>query len=96
MSETVNNYEFDLAYEDYKAYVNDLLTVYHRLIWNFPNHERVKFWEKRQEYWKNYNTINLGYKAFDSIEALEAEITKIHPEAILANDLETALIKLRK
>lgn len=90
-NETINNYEFDLAYEDYKAYVGDLKTVYHRLIWNYPNHERVKFWEKRQEYWNNYDLINLGYTAFDSIDALENEIAKILPEAVLANDLEIAL-----
>lgn len=94
--ETINNYEFDLAYEDYKGYVNSLKAVYFRLIYNFPNHERVKFWQKRQEYWKNYDLINLGYKAFDSIETLEAEITKIHPESILADDLETTLHKLNK
>lgn len=96
MSDTINNYEFDLAYEDYKSYVNSLKGVYHRLIWNFPNHERVKFWQKRQEYWKNYDTINLGYKAFDSIESLEAEISKIHPEYLLSDDFERALIELKK
>jgi hypothetical protein len=93
MSETINNYEFDLAYEDYKAYVNCLQAIYHRLIFNFPNHRQVPFWQKRQEYWKNYNTINSGYSAFDSIEALEAEISRIHPEYVLSNDFEEELIK---
>lgn len=96
MSETINNYEFDLAYGSYKAYVNELRGVYHRLIWNFPNHERVKFWEKRKEYWQNYDTINLGYKAFNSIQALDTEIIKILPEAILAEDLEVELLRNKK
>lgn len=96
MSETINNYEFDLAYGSYKAYVNELRGVYHRLIWNFPNHERVKFWEKRKEYWQNYDTINLGYKAFDSIQALDTEMLKILPEAILAEDLEVELLRNKK
>lgn len=96
MSETINNYEFDLAYEDYKAYVNSLKGVYHRLIWNYPNHERVPFWKKRQEHWRNYDTINLGYKAFDSIESLEAEISKIHPEYLLSTDFEVELNRNKK
>jgi hypothetical protein len=96
MSETINNYEFDLAYGSYKTYVNELRGVYHRLIWNFPNHERVKFWEKRKEYWQNYDTINLGYKAFDSIQALDTEMLKILPEAILAEDLEVELLRNKK
>lgn len=96
MSETINNYEFDLAYGSYKAYVNELRGVYHRLIWNFPNHERVKFWEKRKEYWQNYDTINLGYKAFDSIQALDTEILKILPESVLAEDLEVELLRNKK
>lgn len=96
MSEPINNYKFDLAYEDYKAYVNSLQGVYHRLIWNYPNHERVKFWQKRQDYWNNYDTINLGYKAFDSLESLEAEISKIHPEYLLSTDFEVELNRNKK
>ncbi len=75
MSETINNHLFDLAYEDYKAYVNGLQGVYHRLLFNFPNHERVKFWQKRQEHWRNYDTINLGYFGIHFIQDL---INKIH------------------
>lgn len=96
MSETINNHLFDLAYEDYKAYVNGLQGVYHRLLFNFPNHERVKFWQKRQEHWRNYDTINLGYKAFDSINALESEISKILPEYLLSNDFEKELLRNHK
>jgi hypothetical protein len=96
MNEPINNYEFDLVYGSYKAYVNELRGVYHRLIWNFPNHERVKFWEKRKEYWQNYDTINLGYKAFDSIQALDTEILKILPEATLSKDLEGELLRNQK
>lgn len=96
MSEPINNYEFDLAYEDYKAYVQCLKTVYHRLIFNFPNHHSIGFWQKRHEYWRNYNTIDLGYAAFDSIESVEAEISKIHPEYSLSRDLEEELISNKK
>jgi hypothetical protein len=96
MSEPINNHLFDLQYESYKEYVIGLKAVYHRLIWNHPNHERIPFWKKRQEYWRNYDTINLGYKAFDSIEALDLEILKILPEAILADDLEVELNRNKK
>lgn len=92
MSETINNHLFDLAYEDYKAYVNGLQTVYHRLIWNFPNHEMVKFWGIRQEHWRNYKKLSQGYKAFNSIEELEEEIYKIVPEYFLSKALEKELI----
>lgn len=92
MSEAINNHQFDLVYEVYKTYVNGLKAVYHRLIWKFPNHERVLFWQNRQEYWKNYSNVNLSYKSFDSIEALENEINQIRPEAILSEDFEKCLI----
>lgn len=94
MEETINNYDFDLAYEDYKAYYGDLVTVYHRLLWNFPNHESARFWKKRQEFWEKYELIKLGYAAFDSLAALEKEISKIHAEAINALDLAKALSRL--
>lgn len=96
MSETINNYQFDLAYEDYKAYVQCLKTVYHRLIFNFSTHHSVLFWQKRNEYWRNYPTLELGYAAFDSIESLEAEISKIHPEYALSRDFEEELIQNKK
>ena len=71
-------------------------TVYHRLIWNFPNHEMVRFWNIRQEHWRNYEKLKQGYKAFNSIEELEEEINKIFPEHLLSEALEKELNRNKK
>jgi predicted RNase H-like HicB family nuclease len=91
-----DDFKFDLHYESYKEYVNGLQTVYHRLIWNFPNHEIISYWLIRKEYWRNYEKIQQGYTAFNSIEELEEEVNKILPEYVLSDALEKSLIELNK
>ena len=96
MSEPINNYQFDLQYESYKQYITSLQTVYFRLKFNFPEHKMFKYWSIRQEHWRNYEKIKQGYKAFNSIEELENEVSKILPEHLLSEALEKELIRNKK
>ena len=77
----------------YNEIVSGLSSVYRRISWNNPNHEKVKEWEERGRFWNLYDKQLCNLFIGDKDE-MEKEYQKAKSELNAMEELEQDLFEM--